>query len=233
MHALNPNYLINIANLLILVSFSVRDVLLLRILFLTGSVFAIGYYFLQSPPQWDPIAWTVLYCAIHGYWIVRILMERRPVELTPDEETLYRLAFSSLDRRKFARLAGFGRRRNADKGQTLSRQGERVNEILVFISGTIAAGVGDRPIGTLKPGHPVGTAGVLLNNIQECDFVVETPGRYIAWPLAEVQQFLERDPDLRAQVRDIMSADLAAKIHAMTLRMRSAPVSQTSGQSNT
>ena len=58
---------------------------------------------------WTAIAWTVLYCVIHAYWIVRILMERRPVVLTPDEETLHRLAFGSLDRRKFARLAGLGR----------------------------------------------------------------------------------------------------------------------------
>jgi len=216
MHALGPNYLINIANLLILAAFAVRDVLLLRSLFLAGSVFAIGYYYFQSPPLWTAIAWTVLYCVIHAYWIVRIMMERRPVVLAPDEETLYRLAFRSIDRRKFARLAGLGRWRDAEKGQALSKEGERVNEILALISGKIAARIGGKTAGILEPGKLVGTAGVLLNNIQQCDFVVETPCRYIAWPLAEVQQFLDKDPDLRAQIRDITSADLAAKIHSMT-----------------
>lgn len=103
MRALNPNYPINIANLLILAAFAVRDVLLLRSLFLAGSVFALGFYYLQSPPLWDAIGWTVVYCVIHAYCIVRIIMERRPVVLTPDEETLYRLAFRSLDKQKFAR----------------------------------------------------------------------------------------------------------------------------------
>ena len=91
-----------------------------------------------------------------------------------------------------------------------------MNEILALISGKIAARIREQTIGILRPGEPVGTAGVLLNNIQQCDFVVETPCRYIAWPLAEVQQFLDKDPDLRAQIRDITSADLAAKIHSMT-----------------
>ena len=44
----------------ILAAFAVRDVLLLRSLFLAGSVFAIGYYYFQSPPLWTAIAWTVL-----------------------------------------------------------------------------------------------------------------------------------------------------------------------------
>jgi hypothetical protein len=66
MHALGPNYLINIANLLILAAFAVRDVLLLRSLFLAGSAFAIGYYYFQSPPLWTAIAWTILYSVIHA-----------------------------------------------------------------------------------------------------------------------------------------------------------------------
>jgi hypothetical protein len=216
MHAFNPNYLINIANLLILAAFAVRDVLLLRTFFLAGSAFAIGYYYFQSPPLWTAIAWTVLYCVIHAYWIVRIMMERRPVVLTPDEETLYRLAFRSIGKRKFARLAGLGRWRDAEKDQELSKEGERVNEILALISGKIAARIRDQTVGILGPGELVGTAGVLLNNTQQCDFVVETPARYIAWPLAEVQQFLNKDPDLRAQIRDITSEELAKKIHNMT-----------------
>lgn len=93
-----------------------------------------------------------------------------------------------------------------------------MNEILALISGKIAARIRDQTIGNLGPGELVGTAGVLLNDIQQCDFVVETPCRYIAWPLAEVQQFLGKDPDLRSQFRDIMNEDLATKIHKLTHR---------------
>jgi hypothetical protein len=215
MRAINPNYLINIANLIILAAFAVRDVLLLRSLFLAGSIVALGYYYLQSPPLWAAIAWTVLYSVIHAYWIVRILTERRPVVLTPDEETLYRLVFRSIDRKKFARLAGLGRWRDAEKGQELSKEGEPVNEILALISGQIAARIRDQTIGNLGPGDVVGTAGMLLDNTQQCDFVVEAPCRYIAWPVAEVQRFLDKDPDLRAVIRNRISEDLATKIHGL------------------
>jgi hypothetical protein len=54
MHIFNPDYLIDIANVLILVAFIVRDVLLLRLLFLVGSVFAIGFYFCSHRPSGTP-----------------------------------------------------------------------------------------------------------------------------------------------------------------------------------
>ena len=65
--------------------------------------------------------------------------------LTPDEEALYRLAFRSLGRRKFARFAGLGRWGNAEKDQELSKEGERVDEIMALISGKIAAPSETRP----------------------------------------------------------------------------------------
>ena len=87
--------------------------LLLRIFFVAGSVAALGYYYYQSPPLWEAIAWTAVYILIHSYWIWRILLERRPVILSPEEEKLYRLVFRSIDRRKIVALLTFGEWRDA------------------------------------------------------------------------------------------------------------------------
>lgn len=208
----DPDYLIHIANVLLLVAFAVRDVLLLRCLFVAGSLFALGFYYYQSPPLWGAIAWTALYIVIHAYWIVRIIFERRPIVLTPDEENLYRLAFGSLDQRKFARLVGLGEWRDAEKGQQLLRAGEPIREVYALASGSVAAHMGDDFIGSVKAGQLVGTAAVLIDGVAPCDFVVEAPGRYIALPLAEVQAFLDKDPELRSQIRQIISAELAEKV---------------------
>lgn len=212
MNLFNPNYLIHVANLLLLAAFAVRDVLLLRSLFVAGSLCALGFYYYQSPPLWSAIAWTVLYVVIHSYWIVRIISERRPIVLTPDEENLYRLAFGSLDRRKFARLVGLGEWRDAEEGQQLLSAGESLREVYALTSGRVAARLGNDSVGSVNAGQLVGTAGVLIDGTAPCDFVVEAPGRYIALPLAEVQAFLDKDPELRSQIRQIVSTDLAEKL---------------------
>ncbi len=212
MNLFDPDYLIHAANVLLLVAFAVRDVLLLRCLFVAGSFFALGFYYYQSPPLWSAIAWTALYIVIHAYWIVRIILDRRPIVLTPDEETLYRLGFGSLDRRKFARLAGLGEWRDAEKGQQLLRAGEQLREVYALASGSVVVRMGDQFVGSVEPGQLVGTAGVLIDGVAPCDFVVEAPGRYIALPLADVQVFLDKDPELRSQIRQIISAELAEKL---------------------
>lgn len=216
----DPDYLIHIANVLLLVAFAVRDVLLLRCLFVAGSFFALGFYYYQSPPLWSAIAWTALYIVIHAYWIVRIILERRPIVLTPDEETLYRLAFGSLDRRKFARLAGLGEWRDAEKGQQLLSEGEPLREVYALMSGRVTARVGDNFIGSVTAGQLVGTGAVLLDGVAPCDFVVEAPGRYIALPLADVQAFLDKDPEFRSQIRKIISAELAEKLLQLVTKRR-------------
>jgi hypothetical protein len=75
--------LINIANVLYTVSYSVRDILWLRILTVAGIAFTIPYYYLQPTPLLVPIGWDVAFAALNLYWIAKLLLERRPVKLTP------------------------------------------------------------------------------------------------------------------------------------------------------
>ncbi len=186
---------------------------LLRVLFVSGSIFAIGFYFQQEPPLWSAIGWTVLYVGIHGYWIWRILRERRPVVLNPDEKALFQLRFNSLDERKFALLVGLGVWRDGQPGEKVFAEGDAVSDIIVPITGKISARSNGKIIGYLGPGQLVGTAAVLINGVAPCDAFFDEPTRYIAWSVPTVQDFLARDVELRGQMRDIVNRDLARIIH--------------------
>src|SRR5688572_11485323 len=50
----NPNYFIHAANILLLVAYSVRDILWLRVFAVASSVIALPYFVLQPTPQWAP-----------------------------------------------------------------------------------------------------------------------------------------------------------------------------------
>jgi hypothetical protein len=76
---------ITAANVLYLASYSVRDILWLRVLTVTAALLLIPYYAFQPIPLTVAIAWNVLFIAINTYWIIRLIIERRPVHLTPDE----------------------------------------------------------------------------------------------------------------------------------------------------
>ena len=96
---------VNVSNIVFLVAFSTRDVLALRILAFVGEGLILPYYYLQTETLWPPILWSLAFMAVNAVRIVATVLERRPVILSEKEEQLYRIAFSSVDKREFLKLA--------------------------------------------------------------------------------------------------------------------------------
>lgn len=104
----NPIVWLTISNVLYLASYSVRDILWLRILSVLGGSLLIPYYAMQAIPLQAAIDWSVVFIIINVYWIVRLLIERRPVHFTPDEARLRQLSFPSLTPREARDLYSMG-----------------------------------------------------------------------------------------------------------------------------
>src|SRR5262245_17491345 len=87
------DYLVHFSNILLLVSYSVRDILWLRWFAVAAALTNMPYFLLQKTILWPPILWAMVFTAINLYQIARVYMERRPVVLSPDEKKLYELGF--------------------------------------------------------------------------------------------------------------------------------------------
>jgi len=98
----NPVIWITGANATYLVSYVVRDILWLRILTVVAVALLIPYYLMQVVPLRAAIEWNILFIAINCYWVVRLIIERPPVHLAPDEARLYELSFPSSPRARRA-----------------------------------------------------------------------------------------------------------------------------------
>src|SRR5438270_13270917 len=100
MNSFSPNYFIHAANVLLLVAYSVRDILWLRLFAVAASFISIPYFMLQPTPLWAPLSWSVVFAGINLVQSWRLFMERRPVKLTSEEEEIRRLVFRDLPPRK-------------------------------------------------------------------------------------------------------------------------------------
>ncbi len=74
--------LVHTANVLYLASYSVRDILWLRILTVVAALFLIGYFYFRADPLLAAIYWNLLFIALNLFWIGRLLWERRPIKLS-------------------------------------------------------------------------------------------------------------------------------------------------------
>jgi Popeye protein conserved region len=204
------NGLVNLSNLVFLLAFSVRDVLKLRVLSVASYCLILPYYYLQSEPLWPPIFWGLAFIIVNGVRIVTLLLERRPVVLSDQEEQLYCLAFQSIDKREFLALVSFARWVDCTAGDVILVKGQQSTEVIVVISGGIKAISNGKAIVTFRPGQLIGNAYSGLPN--PVDVVASGAARYIKWDRGNWIEFTESRPELRAKLLQIGSADLAAKL---------------------
>src|SRR5438132_4659750 len=96
MNSFSPNYFIHVANVLLVVAYSVRDILWLRLFAVGASLISIPYFVLQPTTLWAPLSWSVVFAAINLLQSWRLYVERRPVQLTAEEEEIQGIVFGAL-----------------------------------------------------------------------------------------------------------------------------------------
>jgi CRP-like cAMP-binding protein len=211
------DWLVDISSLLAVASFSVRDMLPLRMLAVTSQGFAIPYFMLQSTPLWTPIGWTALFMAINLYHITRILLERRPVQFLPDEQRLYELAFSNYRPREFLKLLQIGKWETGRWDERIFGEGDTITKIVVPVSGSVSATQGGREIATLGPGELIGAAIVLTNRRSAFEARFTRDSRYICWLKSDLDSFHEKNPALAGKFNDVANRYLVDQINKLAL----------------
>jgi hypothetical protein len=206
--------LINLANLVFLLAFSVRDVLKLRILALSSDVMTMPYYFFQHKPLWPPIFWAVAFMIVNGVRIVTLALERRPVVLSDREEELYRVAFGSIEKREFLKLASLVRWVALSPGELIVEEGQKISNAIVLISGEVEAVLGGKTILAYRPGQLIGNVSAYSGLVSPVDVMARGPVRLASWDMEHIREFTDSRPELRAKLLQIMNADLATKLHA-------------------
>jgi CRP-like cAMP-binding protein len=211
------DYLVHLSNLLLLVSYSVRDILWLRWFAVAAALTVIPYYLAQPDILWPPVAWGTVFMVINLYQIARIYLERRPVVLSADEQKLYDMGFRALRPREFVSLVLAGEWRDAAPGEKVLEEGKPVEAVSIAISGDVEVRRHGVTIGKLAPGKMIGTALALTGEPSTIEATFTAPARHIRWPLASLRAFADRRPELRLALQRFVSDDLARKVERLAL----------------
>ncbi|MGH7794932.1 MAG: cyclic nucleotide-binding domain-containing protein [Candidatus Binatia bacterium] len=213
MHAID--YLVHFSNILMLVSYSVRDILWLRWFAVAAALTNIPYFLLQGTVLWPPILWAAVFTTINLYQIARLYLERRPVVLSQDEQKLYDLGFRSLRPREFVSLSLVGEWKNAEADERVMTEGEPVSCLCIPISGSADVRRRGERIGAVRPGNIIGTALALTGEPSPVEVTFTEPTRYMRWSLPSLRRFMDKRPDLRVTLQGLVNRDLAGKLEQL------------------
>jgi hypothetical protein len=209
---MNANLFIHAANILLLSAYSVRDILWLRLFALSSSLIAIPYFALQPTPQWAPIGWSVLFAGINVFQSWRLLLERRPVKLTDEEEEVRRIAFPDLSPRKILQVLSIGSWNTVERGEQLIQHGRRADAMSLIVRGKVQVTKEGRVLGELGAGDIVGSALLLSGAVADVDAVAAEPVRSVRWEAGTLERYLTANPETRVIVQRHLARDLAGKV---------------------
>ena len=210
------DYFIHAANVVLLLAYSVRDILWLRVLALTSSLIAIPYFLLQPVPLWAPLGWTAVFAGVNLVQSSRLLLERRPVKLTTEEEQVRQLVFPQLPPRKVLEVLNIGRWTTSESGEQLIKQGQPIESISLLVRGKVRVTLRQRFLDYLVAGNVVGSALLLSGVPSEVDATVEESVYAMTWDLAVLQRYLAANPETRLAMQRHMAVDLASKIELLS-----------------
>jgi hypothetical protein len=211
MESFNPNYFLHAANVLLLVAYSVRDILWLRLFAVTASLISIPYFLLQPAPLWVPIGWSSVFAAINLLQSWRLFVERRPVKLTSEEEQARRLFFGDLPPRKVLQVLSIGSWTTAELGEQLLERGKCPTVASLIVSGRVRVTKDGALLGNLVEGDIVGSALLLTGTSADVDAVVEEPSRVLRWDVETLERYLVANPEVRIVLQRHLARDLARK----------------------
>jgi hypothetical protein len=209
-----PTYFLHAANILLLVAYSVRDILWLRLFAVAASLISLPYFILQPEPLWEPIIWSGVFAAINSFQSWRLFMERRPVRLTPEEEEIRSLVFPDLPSRKVLQILGLGAWGTVEIGERMLERGKSVDAIAVIVRGKVRVTRDDRVLGEFVAGHIVGSALLVSGVTSDVDAVVVEPVRCMRWEVEPLERYLAANPETRIVLQKHLARDLAGKMVA-------------------
>jgi hypothetical protein len=217
MSTFNPNYLIHAANVLLLVAYSVRDILWLRLFAVASSLLAIPYFFLQPKPLWAALSWSVFFAAINLFQSWRLFVERRPIKLTPEEEEVRRLGFKDLPPRKVLQVLSIGAWITLEIGERLLERGKRAEAISLIVHGRVQMIRDKLVLGDLTGGDIVGSALMLSGIPSDVDAVAVERVRAVRWEVGSLEPYLAANPETRIVMQRHLAHDLAGKVLGRSL----------------
>lgn len=206
------------ANVLYLFAFMVRDILWIRILAVVAAACLIPYFYFRPEPLMASIYWNLGFTALNVYWICRLLLERRPVKLSPAEQKLCELVFRTMTPREMIKLLKLATWESAEAGECFVERGKPLNRLIVVYSGKACAEVDGRRVTELQPGHFIGSISYVTEEAAPANVVAIEPTRYVSWPKSKLKDFMNKNPDLHSALKTMLAIDLARWLQATWAR---------------
>lgn len=184
---------------LLIASMLMTRMVWLRILAIGSGVLAAVYsaFWLDDPVS---VFWEMLFVLTNvGQLTITSYLNRR-TRFTTEERTFYEIAVPGLEPAHARQLLQAGRWVDAEPGAVLTRQGERVSDLVFITSGEARVEVDGQLVGSCATGDFVGEISVSTGIPATATVTAVAPIRYLAFERGVLMKLLGRSSEIAQAV---------------------------------
>jgi hypothetical protein len=202
---------VNIASFLYICGFWARDQLILRLFVLSGTSFYIVYYYnIAEIPLWNAIFCSAILGVVNLYVTIQLALERTTFRMSRDERRLYG-AFSNMTPGEFRKLSEKAIWHEPGKTVLLTEENGSNRSLFYIVQGHVTLEKRGQSF-VMNAGTFVGELSYLMKSAATATVRADEHTRYIEWRHDDLIEIEKRHQGIRIALRDILNADLAAKV---------------------
>ena len=202
---------VHLAATLYILGFWARDQLHLRLFVLIGTVFYITYYYhAADTPLWSALIWSSLLGVVNLYVTIQLALERTTFRMSQDERRLYG-AFSTMTPGEFRKLAEIGIWHKPGKRALLTEENEPNQSLFYIVQGQVTLQKRGQSF-AMNAGAFVGEVSYLLKSAATATAYADEQAQYVEWRHEDLINLEKRHQGIRIALREMLNADLAAKV---------------------
>lgn len=208
-----PDFFVHIGYTLMLIALLARDILWLRaVLVCAQSNLAL---YAWNHDLLGMTLWNSLFVVINAVWVLRILQERRAVELPPELEAIHHAHFAAFSAKEFLRFWNAGEPRTA-QGRLVDC-GTRPPDLLYLAEGAAQVAREGQAVALLPAGSFIAEMSLLTGEPTSADVDAPAPVQLRAWPVARLQEMRQRQPLQWTRLQSVLGHDLVEKLKRAAL----------------
>ena len=219
--------LLTTANVLYIFCYGVRDVLWLRLLAVAAMFLLLPYYSIHG--LYECIAWQLVFIAINVYWIVAIVRERQPPQMTKAESQLYEAVFKgSCSAKDMLRLIKKADWNEVEYSDVIIKHGTDLDQLIMIHKGNVSVQIKGEEVATLGPGNLVGEMSFLTEENTAADVIALGKVRFLSWKRGVLEGLFEDNVSLKSAINEIIGRDL---VHKLSSQGKSARIEESHSHS--
>lgn len=221
MQIFNLETLVNTSYILMFVSFLMRDILLLRVIYSLATVLLVFYFLLKADGLWSVIFWNSVFLLINLGWVVKILYDRRPVLFSEEQQQLWKSVLHRMKPKHARVLFRMGDYKTMPEGTLIVEEGKTLDYLALVVDGEAELQIGATAVERIGEGHFIGSAMLLESRAtfrSKTTIRATKQSRLLIWSRQDLIDVIERDDDFSIAFEATLGLDIAHLLGRAWLR---------------